>query len=267
MKSLALILGLIVAAGARAEPWFPCLVQPFETVDLSTAVAAVVTEIRVAKGDRVARGDVLVILDAEVEKANVAYAKARVALDAAIKVRESRLDLSQKKLSRARDLSGKNYIAQNELDELVSAVNVAEQELEEARESRRLSRLELPRAQAEYAKRILKSPIDGIVVERLLAPGEFAQAQPIMTLAQLHPLRVEVVLPVTLYGTVAAGSPARIRLPDPPIGGEYDATVTVVEQVIDAGSGTFGVRLELPNDALALPAGLECEVSFESVLP
>lgn len=244
------------------QAWYPCLVQPFVTVDLSTAIAAVVSEVHVSKGDRVEIGETLVTLESKVEKANLAYARARVALGAAIKVRESRLELSRKKLKRAEDLSGKNYIAQNELDELISSVSVAEQELEEAREARALARLEVPRARAEYERRILKSPINGIVVERLLGPGEFAQAQAILSLAQLDPLRIEVVLPVGKFGELLEGASAQIRLPDPPIGGVYTATLKVVEQVIDAGSGTFGVRLELPNEALELPAGLECEVQF-----
>ncbi len=256
-----LALGIAQAAGA-AEEWYPCLVQPHELIELSTAVAAVVDEIRVAKGDRVARGDVLVTLDAGVERANLDYAEARGAMNAAIKVRKSRLELARKKLARFDDLSGKNYIAQNELDELAASVNLAEQELEEAREAQRLARLEVPRAQAELEKRILKSPVDGIVVERLLAPGEFAQARPILSVAQLHPLKVEVVMPVAEFGAVQMGTAARVRLQDPPIGGEFNAQVTAVERIIDAGTGTFGVRLELPNADLTLPAGLECDVRF-----
>jgi hypothetical protein len=53
-------------------------------------------------------------------------------------------------------------------------------------------------------------------------------------------------------------------LPADPVGGRYEAAVTLVEQVIDAASATFGVRLELENPDYALPAGLECEVMFPS---
>ena len=41
------------------------------------------------------------------------------------------------------------------------------------------------------------------------------------------------------------------------------ARVTVVDRVVDAASGTFGVRLELPNPDYRLPAGLKCKVRFE----
>lgn len=262
--ALAGLLLALAAVSAAADPWFPCLVEPYASVDISTAVAAVVEDIPVGKGDRVTRGDVVARLDAGVERAQLDYARARMAFDAAIEARRARLELNRRKLDRARELADKNYVTDNELDELAAEVQVAEQELREAEENRRLARLDVPRAEADLDKRIIHSPIDGIVVERLLDPGEFAQAQPILTLAQLHPLRVEVVLPVARYGSVRAGDPATVRLPDPPIGGEYPAVVDVVEQVMDAGSGTFGVRLELSNEDLALPAGLECEVRFAS---
>ena len=40
------------------------------------------------------------------------------------------------------------------------------------------------------------------------------------------------------------------------------ASVTIVDRVVDATSGTFGVRLELPNTDHALPSGLRCRVRF-----
>ena len=55
-------------------------------------------------------------------------------------------------------------------------------------------------------------------------------------------------------------APGAQRTPRPGItpdalGGSYKATVTIVDSVFEAASGTFGVRLELPNTASTLPAG------------
>jgi hypothetical protein len=60
---------------------------------------------------------------------------------------------------------------------------------------------------------------------------------------------------------VTADSAAEVH-PEEPIGGSYRATVTVVDRVMDAASGTFGVRLALPNPELHLPAGLKCKIHF-----
>ncbi len=40
------------------------------------------------------------------------------------------------------------------------------------------------------------------------------------------------------------------------------ATIAVVDPVIDAASGTFNVRLDLPNPDGAIPGGLHCTVKF-----
>ena len=82
-----------------------------------------------------------------------------------------------------------------------------------------------------------------------------------MKLAQLDPLRVEVFAPVTLLGKITVGMEAQV-FPEKPVGGTYKATVTVADKVVDAASGTFGVRLELPNKDYVVPAGLKCRVNF-----
>jgi hypothetical protein len=53
--------------------------------------------------------------------------------------------------------------------------------------------------------------------------------------------------------------------PEEPVGSRYTATVTVVDRVFDAASGTIGVRLEVPNPQYALPAGLKCQVRFPAI--
>jgi len=46
------------------------------------------------------------------------------------------------------------------------------------------------------------------------------------------------------------------------VGGSYTARVDVVDQMFDAASGTFGVRLSLPNPNRRIPAGLKCRARF-----
>ena len=82
-----------------------------------------------------------------------------------------------------------------------------------------------------------------------------------MTIAEADPLYAETFMPVSLYGTVKIGTMAEVR-PEAPIGGIYNALVSVVDNVFDAASRTFRVRLILPNDGYRLPAGLRCEVRF-----
>ncbi len=125
----------------------------------------------------------------------------------------------------------------------------------------RLADMELRKSTAEIARRTIRSPISGVVMERSLSTGEFAKQDPILKIAQLDPLRVEAFAPVSLLGKIVVGAEARV-LPQAPVNGSYPAIVTVVDRVIDAASGTFGVRLELPNPNFLLSAGLKCKLRF-----
>jgi len=114
------------------------------------------------------------------------------------------------------------------------------------------------------ALRTIRSPLSGVVVEKVLSPGEFATSNlkdPILRLAEINPLNVEVVLPVSQYGRINPGMKAAV-FPEQPIGGQYRATVKIVDRVVDAASGTFGVRLSLPNKQNRIPAGVKCRVRF-----
>jgi len=106
----------------------------------------------------------------------------------------------------------------------------------------------------------VKSPIAGVVMERLRQPGELASREhAIVKIARLDPLRVEVFVPMTLYGRITVGQRA-VVVPEAPLNRPLDATVVVVDRVADAASSTFGVRLEIGNPGNRVPGGLKCRV-------
>ena len=111
----------------------------------------------------------------------------------------------------------------------------------------------------------MKSPVDGVVVERFLSPGELvnrAGSGDVVRIAQIHPLKVDVIAPLSLFREIRAGQRALVS-PEEPIGGVYEATVKVVDPIVDAASGTFRIRLELPNEDFKVPSGVRCRVQFQ----
>ena len=164
-----------------------------------------------------------------------------------MELKRAQKDFAQRKMDRMNPLYRKDVIAANDMDEAETEKALAEADY---------------RYSAEIVKRLeIRSTIDGVVVERYMSPGEYVENRPILKLAQIDPLCVEVILPSEMYDTVAVDMKAEV-LPEKPVGGRYEATVTIVDRVIDAASGTFGVRLTLPNPDHALPAGLKCTVVF-----
>ena len=239
-----------------------CVIEPFMTVKLASPVVGVISTLEVDRGDRVSKGQIVAHLEDAVERANVALARARATGDAPLKSAQARLAFLKGKSGRAEQLIGKNIVSFATLEEVQADVKVAQQQVAEAELNLQVAQLELKRTEALLEQRVIRSPIDGIVTERLLSPGEYRNEQsPILTLAQVTPLRVEVFVPTGYFGQVRPGTQALVT-PEDPIGGTYQARVTVSDHVLDAASGTFGVRLELPNPEGALPGGLRCRLRF-----
>ncbi len=256
--------GLLLSFPARAEPIeFDCLIEPHVFTEISSPSIGVVDWVGVESNDIVKKNQVLLTLDSSVEKANVALARARTKMSSDIEAKKASLEYNQRKQERINDLYHKKVASFDERDAIETEVNLAKAELQIAKENKLIAELELERAIASLNKRIIRSPIDGVVVERLVSAGESAEEKTLYKLAQIDPLNVEVIAPIHNFGSIKKGMKA-IVIPEAPVGGEYEATTTIVDRVLDAATGTFGFRLELPNPNNQLPAGLKCRVRFDS---
>jgi len=189
-------------------------------------------------------------------------------MEGALRSSESRVEFSSRKFDRAQNLQAQNFVSAQARDEAATEKRLAESELLDARDNRELAALELQRQMEIIRLKTILSPIDGVVVERLLHPGEFAEAgvgrKPIFKLAELNVLHVEVLLPVEAYGRVKRGMDVLVA-PEIPAGARYTAKVTVIDRLLDAASGTFGVRMELRNPQHRLPAGIRCKAAFAGI--
>jgi RND family efflux transporter MFP subunit len=261
--SFALVLVLLnlspVAAADAIE--LDGLIEPFLIVKVGSPVTGILETVEVDRGDMVRKGQVLATLQSEVEQATIELARARAEMESTIRAGEARLKFSQRKQQRMEELHRKKVIPFEQMDESRTNSALALIELAEARENKHLAELELKRSIEVVKRMTIYSPITGVVVERFLSAGEHVEDQPILQLAQINPLNVEVFAPVELLGTIKVGMPANVTL-EKPMGSVYKARVKIVDPVVDAASGTFGVRLQLPNPKYRLPAGLKCKVTF-----
>lgn len=246
-----------------AQDAVDCLIEPWTRITLSAAIEGVVEEVLVDRGDLVEEGDVLARLESSVERARVRFAKARAEAKGPIQSGQARLEFATAELERQQRLDAQDIVSEKDLDEARSSKRVAEAELLAAREGRLQAELELEQTRAILERRTIRSPIAGVVVERILSPGEYADPPQILELAQVDPLRVEVFAPLELFGSVDPGMEADV-ITQQPAEGTHRATVTVVDPIVDAASGTFRIRLELPNPDHAVPAGLQCTVLFST---
>jgi membrane fusion protein, multidrug efflux system len=239
-----------------------CIIKPHVTVQLGSAVSGVLSATLVDRGDAVKRGQVVARLESSVEQATLALDRMRASNDSAIKVEEADKDLSVREAERKKFLVDQKIANMNSLDELTTKVREGELRVQQAQMDQRLASLTAERSERSLELKQIRSPVDGVVIERKLSAGEYIYEQTsIMTIAQIDTLNVELVLPLERYGSIKVGSTAIVH-PVAPVGGGYAAKAAVVDPVIDAASDTFGVRLILPNPDGAVPAGIRCTVEW-----
>ena len=242
---------------------FDCMIGPNVVIEIGSPVTGLIEAILVDRSDYVEAGQVLARLESTVEQAAARVAQARAQRTVEVESRQVSLDLGEKRRARAVELFEAESVSLDVREEVETKANLAALELELAKENHRLAALQAEQARATLERRTIRSPISGFVIERLMEPGEVVDEQTILRVAQTDPLRAEVILPSQLFGRVHPGDPAEI-IPEAPLDQALRAEVAIADRVIDGASGTFGVRLLLPNPDHALPAGLRCRVSFLS---
>ena len=259
----------ILAGSLAVSPAFAvmtdCIIVPSGTYSIGAPVSGIIAEIAVDRGDWVEVGDLIARLDTTLQEMAIDSASARAAAnEASLVSAQARVALMQGRLDRNRALRERNVVSNAVVEENEADLLVAENDLLTARENLTMARVEIEVARTERDRRMILSPASGYVVERALSRGEFlSESTPLATIADIGTLYVEAVIGIDAFGTIAIGEEALVE-PEPPIGGSYLARVEVIDQVFDAASGTFGVRLSLPNPDRAVPAGLRCMVTFGS---
>ena len=251
------------AAGA-ARP-LGCLIEPDRIADIGSQVVGLVQQLHVERGDRVGAGQALLSLKAEVERANMGVAARRAAIDADVRAAAANLDLARQKVARAEALVAQNFVSAQALDLARGEQELAAQKLNQVQAQREVWIEERHVAAAQLALRTLRSPFDGVIVERFVNLGERVEDRPLMRVAVINPLRVELLVPTAQYGTLALGDSVSI-LPELPGAAAVSATVSHVDRVLDPASNSFRVRLSLPNPGHRLPAGLRCKAEAVATL-
>ena len=221
--------------GKKLGDEMECLLEPHLVANVGSPVEGTLNQVLVDRGSAVGKGQVVARLNSSVEAAN-------------LELRMAQEEFGKRKVERNKELFSKELISANEKDEIETQTRIAG--------------LEVKQQQQVLEQRSKRSPLNGVVVERFLGPGErVANEKPILRIAQIDPLNVEVIAPVELFGAIRPGMAAEVSL-DPLLSGVYKARVVVVDRVIDAASGTFGVRLELANPGNKIPAGIKCRARF-----
>ena len=238
-----------------------CLILPHKITQISSPVMGVLSEVGVEKSDSVKQGQVVARIESSVEKAAVDLARVRSEINSEVEEGKVNSTYDKKRKDRMDSLFKKNNISEEIKDEIERDERIAKARLQQARDLKKIRQYELAGMEAKLAQKTIRAPFSGYILEVSKNVGEYVEEQSIVTLAQLDPLNVEAILPIEYFGKIKPGMSAQIHVeafPDK----NQTAKVVLVDPVGNAASGTFGVRLEIPNPNNEIPAGLKCQAKF-----
>ncbi len=149
--------------------------------------------------------------------------------------------------------------AQKHLDAVESTTGRTAQEAAQGQLTSAQGRLAGAEAQVSYTE--LRSPINGVVTDRPLFPGETATAgSPVVTVMDTTSLLAKLHVAQATAQQLSVGRPAKVTVPgvvDP-----VDATVSFISPALDPGSTTVEVWLKLPNRDGRFKAGTPVHVGI-----
>lgn len=188
--------------------------------DVTTEIGGIVTKLHFESGDLVKRGDRLIELDADAERAELQQLKAQA-------------DLAELNRKRREQLYKLEAISKSDLDTVNAEANAA--------------KAAVAAQAARLAHKDIRAPFDGRLGIRRVAIGQYlAAGSAIVTLQSVDPIDVDFSLPEQRSGSIETGFDVEVRVdawPDETFTGE----VLAIEPRVDTDTRNFLIRARLPN--------------------
>ncbi len=232
--------------------------EPMARVEVASPESGLVDTIDVREGADVSAGQIIARLDTSVSEASLALARARASSMAEIDAAAAKHELRSKRLAAIKELHGEGHANVEELDRARMEARIAAAELKAAEKKVELAALEARRIEAEIERRVIRSPIDGVVIRLEKKHGEFVSvSEPVLaTIANLDQLRVKFYLPTNRAKLYRDGQSVDVFFPDSQR--QASGRIHFVSPVTDADSGTVRVEIAIDNQDHSLSSGVRC---------
>lgn len=224
---------------------FRSVLTPREDVRLSSPSEGVIVSYSKKEGERVTRGDVIMVLDPRMEEAELGRAQAILEISEAEKVR------GEKEFKRMEPLFRENIASEKQYAEAIYLLAQAQGHYLEASQSVEIAKIRLD-------QRYVRSPIDGVFFKKNKSVGEsVGRYEVVARVIDSSVLEFMLFLGPEYFGQFKVGDVATVELLDGPARGQRaTGTIVFVDSLIDPASGTFRIRVELaPTDQVVSGLG------------
>ena len=239
--------------------------RPTNQVEVGSEVSGRIDDIRVDVNDRVARGQILAVINTEIIDDQIAQSRANLnAATAAVAQAQAGLKVNIAQLERLREverISGGKVPSQTEMEQAEAAVARDKANVASARANVAAARAALSSSTTTRARAVIRSPVSGVVLARRIAPGQTVAASfntpTLFVLAEdLSTMQLRVAIDEADVGQIESGQKATFTVDAYP-GRRFPAAV----ERVDLASNTTA-----QNQAGGLSAGGNSVVSYEARL-
>jgi len=218
-----------------------------QNTQISSNVMAQVENLNVRAGDNVNQGDLLISLKQDDFKALLAQSEAN------INAVQASLSQAKKQLTRATELKAQGLVPVSELDDAKAKFDNLTANLAVAKQQQAQAQVSLNYTQ-------IKAPISGVVVERLVEPGDTVTPG-IPLLALYNPKQLQLAFNVREQQAVKLKLADRLRVSIPSLAITTTATVSEIVPVADHRARSLLIRLEA-DAQLGLMPGLYAQLQL-----
>ena len=247
-RAVAVVTGRPVRQTIVPKLSFSGSLDPEWQAEVAAKVDGRLEKVYVQEGDRVAKGQVLALLEQVDTDADLLNARGTY-LDAQTNLRKAETDLK-----RYEKLYANGAVSEQTLDDYRFARDNAEAKLEAARGN-------LQSMESKSAATVLTAPADGIIAKRYYQEGYYAQAgTPLFAVADIRVLKTVINVPEGQVAGIAVGHEAQVALPAYP-DKKIVGKITRIAPVADLPSHTFAAEVSVDNSQ-GLLAGVYANVSL-----
>ncbi|HJZ80203.1 MAG TPA: efflux RND transporter periplasmic adaptor subunit [Pyrinomonadaceae bacterium] len=260
--------------------------RPFQEIDLHAKVAGYLKEINVDVGDRVKDGQVIATLEIPEFKSELLQAEATKRRSESDVVRaRSELQRAQSVYEAARlthsrlSSVGKarpNLLAQQEIDDALAKLQVAEAQLNAARaaitvaeEQVRVQEANEARVKTLSSYAVISAPFSGVITKRFADKGALiqqgtasqTQAMPVVRLSQIDHLRLVLPVPESVVPRIRLGRTVKVKVTS--LNQTFDGKVSRFAEKVETATRTMETEVDVPNPRLILKPGMYAYADLE----
>jgi len=255
----------LAAIALGAEDEVLSYLEPYRSIEISAIETGVISEIRVKEGDHVKAGDVLLLLDNEITESRLAIARINAEGAGKLMATQAEVDMQEQRFDQLQRLISSGSSNSAELARQKATLAQARGNHIIAEEEQKSFKLEVRQIEAELKRRILTSPIDGIVVDiskDIAEPVSLGGARPddyLVRVVETDRLKSIGHVPAMFARGLKKGDTLSLRVEDgAPV--VVKGTVEFVSPVIDPATATVRIQLVIDNTAQTLRSGATAQI-------